>query len=449
MPAECEGTPDIGYRFGIFYIQGENMKANGLFFGIVECLCLGLLAGCAATAEPPVNTEFPIPPPLQQPTPTPYLPAEPTPESTAAIPPSILSIAAGWGFTLALTDTGAVKCWGSGYLCDGSTVNKSEPVDKPELTGGVAAISSGGMHACALMQGGAVKCWGQNNFGQLGNDTRTNSSAPVDVVGLSTRVIAVAAGGSHTCALMESGGVKCWGENGSGQLGDGTYNLSRTPVDVVGLSAGVVVISAGGSHTCAVTANGGVKCWGWNGSGELGNPNTIEQADRYHPFPADVEGLTEAVVDVTAGESNTCVRTERGAVKCWGQRGNGQLGDGVPPEGEKQFSSIPVDVLGLSEGTAAIAVGLGTSCAVNGTGAVFCWGVRNGIHDPEAQGVDFSPVPIEELTGGVIAVTIGESHVCILTVAGTVNCWGANAVGQLGDGTTNDSAVPVEIIGLP
>ncbi len=422
------------------------MKANGLFFGIVECLCLGLLAGCATAVESPGNSEGPVPP-LQQPTPTPYLPAEPTPESTTSAP-AIRAIAAGSGVTLALTDSGAVKCWGSGHLCDGSTVNKHAPVDKMDLPGGVTALTAGGGHACALMQGGAVKCWGQNNFGQLGNDTRTNSSAPVNVVGLSTGVIAVAAGGSHTCALLDSGGVMCWGQNDSGQLGNGTLDLSRIPVDVTGLAGRARAIAAGGTHTCAVMEDGGVMCWGFNGNGQLGNTDTVGFEGRYRSTPKEVEGLTDAV-DVAAGFAVTCVRTAAGGVHCFGQRGNGQLGDGVPPEGQKELSGKPVDVLGLSEGTAAVALGMGTSCALTAAGAVLCWGTQTGAEDPAARDISFAPVPVGGLAGGVTAITAGDMHVCILTAGGTVKCWGMNALGQLGDGTTKNRAVPVEVIGLP
>ncbi|MGB7539443.1 MAG: hypothetical protein WBM17_12965 [Anaerolineales bacterium] len=421
------------------------MKSHGNLITFLECLAIGLIASCSPGVVPAEQSGTPVDLPAQNVSnPTPAL--APTLEPIAPAQPVLRAIAAGWGYTLALTGGGAVKCWGSGYMCDGSTVNKSAPVDKPELTGGVAAVSAGGMHACALMEGGGVKCWGENNFGQLGNDTRTDSSAPVDVAGLSSGVMAVAAGGSHTCALMEGGGVKCWGQNDSGQLGDGTLNVSRTPVDVSGLAGGVRAIAAGGTHTCALMESGTVKCWGFNGNGQLGNSDTDSPEGRYRSTPADVQGLTDAV-EVAAGFAVTCARTG-GGVKCWGQRGNGQLGDGLPPDGEKQSSSIPVDVIGLPGQTAAIAVGMSTSCAVAAAGSVFCWGVGTGAEDPATQNISFAPVPVSGLSDGAAAVSAGEMHVCVLTGAGAVKCWGKNAVGQLGDGTTNDSAVPVDVLGL-
>ena len=131
------------------------------------------------------------------------------------------------------------------------------------LLQGVINVSAGSAHTCALMSGGGVKCWGNNVRGQLGNGTTEQSSLPVDVVGLST-VTAITVGSAHTCALTGSGGVKCWGGNSNGNLGDGTYTDRLAPVDVVGLTGGVTAITAGGGHTCALTSAGSVKCWGEN-----------------------------------------------------------------------------------------------------------------------------------------------------------------------------------------
>jgi alpha-tubulin suppressor-like RCC1 family protein len=227
----------------------------------------------------------------------------------------------------ALTINGGVKCWGKneyGQLGDGTTEERISPVDVSGLTSGVAAIATGGWQSCALLESGQVKCWGNNDSGQLGDGTDKNRVLPVDVIGLSSGVAAITSGDEHTCALIESGGVKCWGNNDYGQLGDGTTNSRLTPVDVIGLTSGVQSISAGYQHTCALMGNGGVKCWGNNSHSQLGDGTTS-----MHLVPTDVRGLTANVIALEASGNFTCaILTSRG-VKCWGENSFGQLSQGT------------------------------------------------------------------------------------------------------------------------
>ena len=143
------------------------------------------------------------------------------------------------------------------------------------LASGVAAISLGGGHTCALTSAGGVVCWGYNPYGQLGDGTTDMRPTPVLVSGDASGATAIAAGGLQTCALTRAGAVECWGYNGSGQLGDGTTTDRHTPVAVSGLASGVKVIAAPNEHTCALTSPRGVDCWGWNGEGEIGDGTTV------------------------------------------------------------------------------------------------------------------------------------------------------------------------------
>ena len=312
------------------------------------------------------------------------------------------------------------------------------PVDVSGLSGGVTAVAGGTFHTCALMSGGAVKCWGVNTTGQLGNGTTSfGSSVPVDVVGLSSGVVAIATG-SISCALTSAGAVKCWG---GGLLGTGTTTQSSVPVDVVGLSSGVVAIAAGGSDVCALTSGGAVKCWGNNVSGQLGNGTTLNS-----PVPVDVLGLSSGVTAIAVGGIHSCALMSGGAVKCWGYNVFGQLGNGTTT----LSSSVPVDVVGLSSGVTAIAAGNGGfhTCALISGGAVKCWG-QNGTGQLGNGTTTDSSVPVDVfgLASGVTAIATGTAHSCALTSAGTVKCWGWDGLGQLGTGTSlNYSTIPVDVV---
>jgi alpha-tubulin suppressor-like RCC1 family protein len=287
-----------------------------------------------------------------------------TPNDVSGLSAGVKAIAAGVRHSCAVTSTGGVKCWGNssqGQLGDGTTTRRfGMPVDVIGLSSGVTAIGAGSDDSCALTSTGGVKCWGYNRWGALGDGTTTTRSTPVDVSGLTSGVTAIAAAFVHTCALTHSGGVKCWGGNGSGQLGDGTTTDRLTPVNVSGLSSGVTAIAAG----CALTSAGSVKCWGRNNYGQLGDGTTRDSS-----MPVDVSGLTSGVTAIAGNGAHTCALTSTGGVKCWGANDFGQLGDGTTGN-----RSTPVDVSGLNSGVTAIGVGSFHSCAITRTGGAMCWG---------------------------------------------------------------------------
>ncbi|MGB7540252.1 MAG: hypothetical protein WBM17_17050 [Anaerolineales bacterium] len=270
---------------------------------------------------------------------------------------NVVSIVAGEGHSCALLSDGMVKCWGKnefGQLGDGTTKNRDVPAPVRGLNN-VRALTAGWGHTCALTGNGAVKCWGYNKNGELGNTHHTDSSRPVDVNGLSTGVTTIAAGDDHTCAAMDAGEVRCWGFNETGQLGDGTNENRDIPVAVKGWTGEAVSLAAGWGHTCALAAEGGVKCWGDDGIGQLGNNiNSISSNS-----PVDVFGLMRGVTAITAKGGHACALLVDGSVQCWGDNTYGQLGDGTAVN-----RMTPVTVAGLDGGVQAVAAGWNHTCAI-------------------------------------------------------------------------------------
>ncbi|WP_191837717.1 RCC1 domain-containing protein [Catellatospora chokoriensis] len=264
---------------------------------------------------------------------------------SAAVPDEVRDVEGGGRFSLALLHNGSVKAWGDnsdGQLGDGTTIDRPIPGSVPGVTG-VKALAAGGAHSLALLNNGTVLAWGDNARGQLGNGTVDDSTTPVAVTGLTGRVVAVAAGSQFSLALLADGTLRAWGDNRSGQLGTGAVSPDpqTTPVAVTGLT-GVRVkhVDAGDSHALAVLGNGTVRGWGDNSRGQVGNG---EAGTTPVPTPTPVVGLTGAKL-VNAGGFASLAILANGRVKGWGANGDGQLGDGttVTPR------LSPVDAVGLT-----------------------------------------------------------------------------------------------------
>jgi alpha-tubulin suppressor-like RCC1 family protein len=383
----------------------------------------------------------------------------------------IMQIRAGDTHTCALLNNGTVRCWGNGAngrLGYGNTDTIGDN-EAPYTRGAISLVeevvqlATGGSHTCVLLSNGFVRCWGNNQYGQLGyghtnalGDNEAVSS--VGHVNLGARAVRLTAGTDHTCALLNSGRVRCWGYNNLGQLGYGhTNNIGddEEPSSVdVQVGAPVQDIVARGNGTCALLFSGKLRCWGYNGSGQLGysnGGNTI--GDNEHPASVGDNRLTGAAVQVAMGTFHTCALLDTGSVRCWGYNGYGQLGNGTASHA---FDPSPYEV-NLGTGNRAIQVAAGDhhTCALLSSGLIKCWGYNGygqlgygntgGVYAPPSNHTGLSGIPAYFLTAGT-------NHTCALLTNGRALCWGQGTDGRLGYGNQNnigDDELPATLEGIP
>jgi alpha-tubulin suppressor-like RCC1 family protein len=363
------------------------------------------------------------------------------------------AVAAGANHSCALLAGGTVECWGynsEGQLGNGTNTSSNTPVAVSMLSG-ATAIATGAYHSCALLASGTVECWGYNSEGQLGNGTNTNSNTPVAVSTLSGAA-AITAGFGDSCALLSNGTLQCWGYNAEGELGnnDPTFTNSSLPVTVVGYvvpGAGVKKFVSGDYHSCALISDGTVQCWGINGSGQLGNGSYNNSST-----PVAVTGLSGPAIAIAAGSQFTCAVLAGGTAQCWGGDPNGELGNGT--SGTDFTTPVTVQAVGgggMLTDVVAIAAGQYHTCALLASGSVACWGYNTvgelGTGNGTSSTVPVSATDLNTLSAPVKAVAAGGYHTCVLIADGQVYCVGFNDNGQLGDYSTSNSATP-EVVNL-
>lgn len=312
-------------------------------------------------------------------------------------------------------------------------------------TPSVTQVASGGDHSCAVTSAGAVKCWGFNALGQLGNGgtgPQPGITTPVAVQTLAAGAVAVTAGSSHTCALTVQGGVKCWGAGSGGRLGNGAVASSSVPVDVLTLGQGVVALAAGDYHTCALTDRGAVKCWGWNRYGQLGSATNLGN-DSSNASPLEVQTLASGAIAIATGQQFTCAVTTAGVVKCWGINDSGQLGN-LANLGTENANGVPLPVQTLASGAVAVATGDSHACALLGDGTQKCWGLNNYGQLGSFTNAGNNTFNVSPLTVflAVARMSAGLDHTCAVNDQGAPLCWGRNLFGQLGVGANAGSENP-------
>jgi alpha-tubulin suppressor-like RCC1 family protein len=339
----------------------------------------------------------------------------------------------------------------------GSGQFSASPVTVSNLTDAIA-VAAGAAHSCALRATGSVVCWGDNSSGALGDGTQSPRSSPVPVLNPDgstlAGVVAIAAGFSHTCAVRVDGTARCWGSKSGGKLGTGESNIAApfilTTAATVASLSDAVSITAGTNHTCAVRASGSVSCWGSNFAGALGNGGADNAT---HALPRDVPGLTD-IIGVAAGGDHTCALRANGQVRCWGENSHGQVGDGTIAATRPS----PTTVQGLG-GVITLALGDEFSCARRADGDVRCWGRGDGgqlgdlgtADQPTQNSVIASRScglsgctfpPLADATD----IAAGLQHACALQADDRIRCWGTNTVGQLGEGDTNPQPNPQSLL---
>jgi alpha-tubulin suppressor-like RCC1 family protein len=367
-------------------------------------------------------------------------------------------IAAGESHTCALTSGGAVHCWGAnqfGQLGDGSTVSSTSAVAVAGLPGGVVSIAAGGASTCALTGTGDVWCWGDNSAGQLGNGTFTPASVPLEVLNSAGSaplggVVGISVGQDHTCAVTGAGAALCWGDNSKGELGSGSSSaFSSLPVTVSGFSSAVATIAAGSGFSCAVTKAEQALCWGDGSFGQLGNGNSAGVATPSLVLNSNGTAPLYDAVAISAGFENACAIENLGTAWCWGANNAGQLGNGSnAPQSNLPVALLEADGLPLSNNVVAIGAGHDEECAVTWLGTALCWGqnaqrqVGNGTTANSSN-----PAAVAGLSSGAAAIAAGSQHTCAVTIGGAALCWGSNLYGQLGTAGSTSSSVPLDAVG--
>ncbi|MBI4681978.1 MAG: PKD domain-containing protein, partial [Nitrospirae bacterium] len=342
-------------------------------------------------------------------------------------------IAAGFAHSISLKSNGTLWAWGSnsfGQLGDGSTTDTSAPVQVGTDNKWVA-ISAGDNYTIALKSNGTLWAWGSNSFGQLGDGTTTDTSTPVQI-GIETNWIAISAGSNHTVALKSNGTLWAWGSNSFGKLGDGSTTDISTPVQI-GTDNEWVAISAGDNHTIALKSNGTLWAWGYNSYGQLGDGST---SDRLSPTQI---GTDTRWVTVSAGADHTIALKSNGTLWAWGYNLYGQLGDG------STINKLSPVKIGTNNNWVAISAGSDHSMALNTYGTLWAWGYNSYGQLGDGSTTDrLSPTQIGT-TDDWVSIDAGHNHSISLQLGHTLSTWGSNGFGQLGDGSTTDKYIPAQI----
>ncbi len=403
-------------------------------------------------------------------------------------PGDIVQVSAGTAFTCALRRDQTVLCWGRnthGQVGRGGATSAIEARPEPVVDGtsdagrvpltNVTQLACGGNSCCARLANGTARCWGSNVAGELGigeiGGSRTAAVTVLRTPGTEPLqgVVAVSVGGrpsgasgadpfnGFACAVLEDRSLLCWGNNVSGQLGCGCASMSASPERVrAGMTStaisNVTQVSCGHVHACALVAGGQVRCWGSNSQSFLSYDTSMMGS----PVPLPLQGISDAIVEVSVGGDHSCVRTASGTIRCWGRRIWGALGDlDLMGPGDVPLTVVAPTGTGPLTGVTQLSMSQSASCALLEDTTVQCWGWGDrGVRGDGTVAASARPRPAPVLAGGdagtaplrgVRQVSLGMFHGCATLGGRRVVCWGDNSASQLGDLSTTTSATPVAV----
>ncbi|MDA8765692.1 putative Ig domain-containing protein, partial [Candidatus Poseidoniales archaeon] len=361
-----------------------------------------------------------------------------------------LSLVTGEWNTCALDNNGNVFCWGrngNGQIGNGQTGTagcgssghkcKDIPTATNDLGSDVISLAFGHQHACGLLDTGVVKCWGRNNNGQLGTSSGDKDTPQTVNLGSGRTATSIYAGGYFTCAILDDASVKCWGQNDQGQLGIGSTSNTNTPTTINTLGSGRTAVSLATAYNavCALLDDGSVKCWGDDNKGQLGNGGS--NSDITSPPASAINlGTGRTAKAITGGEFHFCAILDDDSIKCWGEGDDGKLGTG-----STGIRNTPTSTSGsFASGRYAVAIDAGYdhTCAILDNGQLTCWGsdadgqLGNGATTGTKSSLQSSTVSLG--TGRTaISLSAGGEHTCAQLDNGQLRCWGNRADGQVGD----------------
>lgn len=299
----------------------------------------------------------------------------------------------------------------------------------------ITSVVEGMRHSIVLDTDNTLWAWGDNGNGQLGDGTTENRYVPTEILG---SVVDISAGSAHTIAILEDGSLWAWGDNSNGQLGDGTTESRYLPTRILN---SVVAASAGSAHTVAILEDGSLWAWGNNFQGQLGDGTTI---NRYSP----VRIMSDVTFVTTGGHHTMAIRTDD-SLWSWGNNSMGQLGNGA--RGNLIIYPNP-DPKTIMDNVATVSTGLNHTMAIRTDGSLWAWGDNRYGQFGFVYGASipamtpYSSYPVRILMPSISTVSVGANHTVAIREDGRLLTWGNNRDGQLGNGTTHNQHIPIEIL---